>query len=157
MKTMLSKVLCVVIIVAFWGIYGCGGEAPQKKQQESKLDKMKPKPEDRLSTLMDRGWDNLTYILYGFMNFDNEKIKTGTQNIYTMSPYMAQRIGPQYKEYTQEWKNQCAMQQEYAQKLAQHFEEKDFENARESLHKLIEMCMECHKIYRKHLLESEFE
>jgi cytochrome c556 len=70
---------------------------------------------------------------------------------------MAQRISPQYYEHSVKWKAQCNSQQKRAGDLRQHFEAQDFEEARRSLHELIETCMECHKVYRKHLLTAEEE
>jgi cytochrome c556 len=150
-------VLGMVIVLTGMLVCGCGGKPPEQKRQEGMLERMKPKKDDRLSALMTRGWDNLSYIVYGFMSYDNEKIKTGTTNIVAMSPYMAQRIGPQYMEYKREWKEQCEQQKEIAIALKQHFEEMKFEEALNSLNELIGVCMDCHKVYRKHLLRPEFE
>ncbi len=138
------------------GMLGCGGEeTPQKKQYESRLEKMKPKPEDRLGTLMDRSWDNLTYILYGFMNYDNEKIKTATANLGVICPIMAKRIGPQYQQHKKEWQAQCDEQKRLVGALRRQFEAQDFEDARNTLRDLVGVCMDCHKVYRKHLLQPE--
>jgi cytochrome c556 len=151
-----GKVFGLVMLLVI-GLLACGGEAPQQKHQESALEKMKPKKEDRLSKLMDRDWDNLTYILYGFMNFDSQKIKTGTANLADISPYMAKGIGPQHKQYRKEWNEQCNKQRELAVALGSQFADKDFDAALVSLKDLIKNCMECHKVYRKHLLEDAFD
>jgi cytochrome c556 len=139
------------------GMSACGGEMPPQKPKESRLERMKPKAGDRLSKLMDRNWDNLEYIMYGFINYDVEKIKIATTNLDAIGPYMAQRISPAHQEHIVEWKEQCSRQQDIAAKLRREFEEQNFQEARNSLHELIENCMDCHKVYRKHLLKPTGE
>ena len=155
MNKSLIKAVALMVMVAFVSLLGCGGKPPEKKRQETKLEKMRPKDEDRLSTLMDRAWDNLTYMMYGFMNYDTEKIKVSSDNIVKMSAYMNKRITPQYKKHSEEWREQCDRQQELAGIIKRQFEEKNFDEALTTLRGLVDVCMDCHKVYRKHLMASE--
>ncbi len=150
------RAISLILMVGLIGLPACGGETPQQKQQQSKLEKMKPMEEDRLRKLMDRAWDNYVYLLYGFMNYDNEKIKVATANIVEMSPYMARRITPQYQKQKTQWNEQCNQQRDFAANIKRHFEEQNFGEARKSLNELLEVCMECHKVYRSHLFKTEY-
>ena len=157
MNNSLTKAVALLVMGALMGLLGCGGKSPEQKLQESKLEKLRPREEDRLSTLMDRGWDNLTYMMYGFMNYDNERIKVASANIVTMSPYMDKRIAPVYMKHREEWRDQCDQQQELAGIIRRQFEEKNFEASLTSLRDLVGVCMDCHKVYRMHLIEPEEE
>ncbi len=155
MNTNFTKFVSFLSVVFLIGMLGCGGEPPQKKAHENVLERMKPKEEDRLTTIMDRSWDNLTYILYGFMNYDNEKIKMATDNLNVICPIMKKRIGPQYQQHKQEWQAQCDEQLRLSRNIRQQFEDQNFEGARNSLRDLVGVCMDCHKVYRKHLLQPD--
>ncbi len=152
MKKHVVKLCAVITLLALCGL-SCGGQPPQK--QETKLEKMKPKAEDRLNTLMNRSWDNLEYLFYGFINYDLEKIKRATDNLIILSDYTAERISPAHRSHVVEWKEQCNVQRELVVKIRDEFENQNFEGAREHFVKLLGICMDCHKLYRKHLIKQE--
>lgn len=151
----LTKAITLVLMAVLIGIMACGGEVPQQKRQESKLEKMTPKGEDKLPTLMERAWENYTYMLYGLMNYDVHKVKVAAANIVAMSPYMAQNITPQYRKHRNEWNEQCNQLRDLAANLSRHSEEQNFTEARKALEGLFGVCMDCHKVARGHLLKSE--
>ena len=126
---------------------------PKERASKEELAAMKPQEEDKLSTLMDRGWDNLRYMMYGLINYDDERMKTATANLMALSEYMAKRISPVHKVHEAEWNEQCNRQGELALNISREFEQENFAEAGNQVTKLIENCMECHIIYRKHLLK----
>ncbi len=154
MRRSTVKIFSLAILLTV-GLSGCGGEAPRRKKTESRLEKMKPRSEDSLSRLMDRSWSNFEYIIYGFINYDNAKIKTATENMIAISGYMTKEIPPVHRANKTAWLQQCDTQRELATNLQRYFGEQNFDEARNYFLKLIENCMDCHKVYRKHLMKSE--
>ncbi len=152
-KRKIAKAVVIVMVILMGGMTACGGGEPKKV--ENKMEKMKPKNEDRLNTLMARAWDNLTFMMYGFMNYDASKIEVSSKNLVEMSPLMAQRIGPQHRKYKAQWNDQCDRQQQLAANIEQQFASQNFEEAIKSFGDLLAVCMDCHKIYRKHLFSEE--
>lgn len=150
MNSWARKIFSVAIITII-GLSGCGGEAPKPPQTEGKLERMKPKNNDNLVKLMDRSWNNLEYILYGFINYDNEKIKKASDNLKTISGYMPRKITSAYKEHKTEWTEQCNRQRDIVANIKVVFEQQDFDESRKQLMELTGICMDCHKQYRKYL------
>ncbi len=136
------------------GIISCGGEAPQQKKTESRMEKMKPKSGDSLSKLMDRSWSNFDYVIYGFLNYDNEKIRIVADNLATLAEYMKKGITPAYKRHGAEWNEQCDLMKDLAVKLKQNVEQQNFDEAKENFQGMIGTCMDCHLLYRKHLIKT---
>lgn len=147
----LTRKIFSLAIVFIAGLSGCGGEAPKPKPTESKMERMKPKNDDNLTKLMDRSWNNLEYIMYGFINYDNEKIKTATDNLAVASGYMPRKITSAYKEHKTEWTEQCNRQRDLAAEIKRVFEQQDFDESRKQFVALTGICMDCHKQYRKYL------
>jgi cytochrome c556 len=128
---------------------------PKQNLSEAQLAAIKPHDADSLSMVMDRDWDNLKYMLYGFLNYDNVRLKTTTDNLIALADHMAKKITPDHMAHIAEWSKQCNRQRELAITIWHEFEQENFEESHKQVMNLIENCMECHKTYRKHLLLSE--
>ncbi len=130
---------------------------PKQKLSEAQLAAMKLSKDDSLSVLMDRTWDNLKYMLYGFLNYDDVRMNITTENLVAISESMIEKISPEHMVHAAEWNEQCNLQRELATTIKREFEQKNFEKSHNLVMKMIGNCMECHKLYRKHLLRSEGE
>ncbi len=153
MKQNFVKVFSLILVLTI-GMLGCGSNAPRQAKTESRLEKMKPKTGDSLSKLMDRSWSNFDYVIYGFLNYDTEKIKIASDNLVTLGEHMSREIPAAYQSHRTEWNEQCNRMRELSINLKREFENQDFLKAREHFLALIETCMDCHKVYRKHLIKS---
>ncbi len=151
MRRSAVKIFSLAILFLVIGMSGCGEGTPPPKPSEGRLEKMKPKKGDSLSKLMERDWNNIEYIMYGFINYDTEKIKTATGNLVALSSYMLTGITPAYMEHKAEWGQQCSAIRNLAGDLKREFEQQNFDESRNNFFKLTKNCMDCHKLYRKYL------
>ena len=151
MRNNFGKVLSVGLLLVF--SMACGGEEASKKEALSTTEKITPLKTDNYKTLMTKELENFNYISYGYFNFDSNQVKVAADNFATIGNLLATNIPAAYKDKAAEWKELCTKQVDIAETLKQSYASRDFEAARGQYRDLMNVCMECHSLYRKHLLK----
>ena len=121
-----------------------------------KLLQAKPEKSDEYRALMAKNLANYEYMTLGFMNFDMGKVKMAADNMRAISGYLSQNIPPAYQSRSEDWKAYCEELGKNAAEVAQKSQDKDYDGLRSSFQNIMKTCMECHILYRKHLLTSKF-
>ncbi len=150
MRNNFVKVLSVGLLLVL--SLACGEEAP-KQATLSTAEKITPLKTDNYKTLMTKELENFNYISYGYFNFDSNQVKVAADNFSTMGTLLATNIPAAYRDKAAEWKEYCEKQVDIAESMKQSYASRDFEAARGQYRDLMNVCMECHSLYRKHLLK----
>jgi cytochrome c556 len=140
----------LVLLVSVLILAGCEDLAPVdgKRKIKSTAEKLKPITDNTFDQLMGKSAHNLNYILYGLLNYDEVKIKRGTDNIITICRLMMQKLpddvisDPEEKD---KWGKVYQEQSLIAENLNFRFEELKYDDARAELANLMKNCMLCHK------------
>ena len=112
----------------------------------------KPEKDDKYHTLMSKNLVNYQDMAVGFMNFDMGKVKTAAGNMVTISQYLAGNIPPAYQSKSADWQAWCGELGKSSNDILQKAQSNDQEGLRASFEGVMKTCMECHMLYRKHLL-----
>lgn len=145
---MKSHIIVLVCTLVF--LNGCEELAPRSgppQKKQTTAEKLKPSTEDTLSLLMEKSGHNINYILYGLLNYDEVKVKRGSDNIIRLCRLMKQRM-PDYvvddPEEKEMWEKTYQEQSQIAENINYRFEESNYEQARTELKNLLKNCMSCH-------------
>ncbi len=114
----------------------------------------KPEKDDKYHTLMTKNLLNYQDMAVGFMNFDMGKVKTAAGNMVAISQYLAGNIPPAYQSKTADWQAWCGELGKSSSDILQKVQANDHEGLRASFESVMKTCMECHMLYRKHLLSG---
>lgn len=128
---------------------GCEDLAPVdgRRKVQTTAERLKPSVENTFTQLMDKSAHNVNYILYGLLNYDEVKIKRGTDNMRKICRLMMQKLPDDYvddEEDKERWKDIYQQQSDIAENINFRFEESRFADARGGLIKLMKNCMSCH-------------
>ena len=88
MRTYSILLVCALVFM------GCEELAPrvERKKVETTAEKLKPSHKNTFEQLMQKSGHNINYILYGFLNYDEVKVKRGSQNIIKLCNLMVQKL-----------------------------------------------------------------
>ena len=145
MKSHIIVLVCAVLFLS-----GCEELAPRsgnEVRKQSTAEKLKPTPKNTFDQLMEKSGHNINYILYGLLNYDEVKVKRGSDNIIHLCRLMKQRM-PDYviddPEERDRWEETYKEQSQIAENINYRFEESNYDAARTELKNLLKNCMSCH-------------
>ncbi len=114
---------------------GCEDLAPidGKRTVQTTAERLKPSVENTFTQLMDKSAHNVNYILYGLLNYDEIKIKRGTDNMRKICRLVTQKLPSDYiddEEDKERWKDIYRQQSDIAENINFRFEELRYADAR---------------------------
>ena len=115
----------------------------------------KPEKNDEYRTLMSKSLVNYQNMAVGFMNFDMGKVQTAAGNMVAVSQYLSGNIPAAYQSKSADWQDLCGELGKSSNNILQQAKAQNQEGLRVSFESVMKTCMECHLLYRKHLLSGQ--
>ncbi len=109
---------------------------------------MEPTSKDAIIPLMSKTQQNLRYLIYGLMSFDEVKVNRSTVNLASISQHTCNLTNYQHRGSVEEWEALCKDLQDQVNALKEHSEREELPQAAASFGKMLAVCIDCHEKYQ---------